>query len=485
MPLFLELLQICPDKIIISLKRQAFVGGAALREDYFTKEILEMMIDIAYEWIVVVDKHAKIIYMNKNYCKFFGVTQEEVVGKDVRDVIENTRMHIVLKTGKEEIADPHYIKGNYMIANRIPVRVDGEIVAAVGMVVFRDTSEWDRMNTHIKSVLPKLKGFAEKWGEASGVKYTLLDIETQSPEMNELKEMAKKIAPSDISVLIRGESGTGKELFAHSIHQLSDRSSKPFIKVNCAAIPEQLFESELFGYEEGAFTGAAKGGKKGKFQLAHTGTIFLDEIGDMPLPMQVKLLRVLQEKEIEPVGSVTPVPIDVRVIAATNRPLEKLIEEKKFREDLFYRINVVPFHIPPLRERTDDIELLANSIVKKISRTSGKRIAGIDPEVIQLFKEYHWPGNVRELENILKAAAYLTTDNMITLKSLPHFFKEDPKLQIGKKPLKHILEETEKSVLTKALIKFHGDKLKAAEALGISKSTMYERIHKYHLESLS
>lgn len=450
--------------------------------DYFTKEILEMMIDMAYEWIVVVNAEAEIIYMNKNYCEFLGVSQEEVVGKDVRDVIENSRMHIVIQTGKEEIADPHFIKGNYMIANRIPVIENGKVLAAVGMVVFRDTNEWDRMNSHIRSVLPKLKGFAGKWGEESGVKYTLHEIKSNSNQMNALKEMAKRIAPSDISVLIRGESGTGKELFAHSIHQLSDRSHHPFIKVNCGAIPEHLFESELFGYQEGAFTGAMKGGKKGKFQLADTGTIFLDEIGDMPLPLQVKLLRVLQEKEIEPVGSLSPIPIDVRVIAATNRPLEKLVKEKKFREDLFYRINVIPFHIPPLRERVEDIQFLAKEITSKVSQISGKRIEGIDDEVLHLFREYSWPGNVRELENIIKAAAYLTTDNMISLQSLPHFFKEDPKLQIGKKPLKSILEETEKAVLYIALLKYKGDKLKAAKALGISKSTMYERIQKYHLD---
>ena len=457
---------------------------AAMREDYFTKEILETIIDLAYEWIVVVNDEAKIIYMNKNYCEFFGVTQEEVIGQDVRNVIENTRMHIVMETGKEEIADLHYIKGNYMIANRIPIMRNGKAIAAVGTVVFRDTNEWDQMNTRIKSILPKLKGLSDNWKDASGVKYNLHDIKSSSPQMNELKEMVKRIAPSDISILIRGESGTGKELFAHSIHQLSDRSDKPFIKVNCGAIPEQLFESELFGYEEGAFTGARKGGKKGKFQLAHTGTIFLDEIGDMPLSMQVKLLRVLQEKEIEPVGSVSPEPVDVRIIAATNRPLEKLIEEKRFREDLFYRINVIPFYVPPLRERLTDIQPLAEAIVEEVARISGKRISGIDHEVLGLFHEYSWPGNVRELENVIKAAAYLAPENMITVKSLPSYFKEDPRLFIGKKPLKNILEETEKSVLYKALMKFNGDKLKAAAALGLSKSTMYERISKYGLDKI-
>src|SRR5690606_30515149 len=232
-------------------------------------------------------------------------------------------MHIVVQTGKEEIGSPQLIKGNYMIANRIPIYSDQKIVGAVGAVIFRDTKALNKMNSHIKSLMSQLQTYIEDWQENNGAKYTLNDIKTASKQVLELKEKVKSIASGDISVLIRGESGTGKELFAHSTHQLSERSQNPFIKINCGAIPENLLESELFGYEEGAFTGAKKGGKKGKFVLAHGGTIFLDEIGDMPLHMQIKLLRVLQEKEVEPVGAVKPIPVDVRVIAATNRPLEQ------------------------------------------------------------------------------------------------------------------------------------------------------------------
>jgi transcriptional regulator with PAS, ATPase and Fis domain len=444
----------------------------------YKNEILETIIDIAYEWIVVVNREGNIVYINKTYCEFLGIDREQSIGVHATDVIENTRMHIVAQTGKEEIADLQLIKGNYMIANRIPIYSNGQLIGALGTVLFRDTNEWNKMNSHIKSLMPQLQNYLQDWQESTGAKYTLQDIKAVSIEMLELKKKVKNVASSDISVLIRGESGTGKELFAHSIHQLSGRSHKPFIKINCGAIPEHLLESELFGYEEGAFTGAKKGGKKGKFLLAQGGTVFLDEIGDMPLNMQIKLLRVLQEKELEPVGSVKPVPVDIRIIAATNRPLEKMMEEKRFREDLFYRINVIPFHIPPIRERKEDIDYLTNYFLEKITKRSGKRIIEIDEEVKHLFYLHTWPGNIRELENVMEAAIYLTDAEKITTSSLPKYLLRDPNLLIGQRSLKEILEETERQIIETTLEKFNQDKLKAAKALGISKSSMYEKIKK-------
>ncbi|MFT4414916.1 sigma-54 interaction domain-containing protein [Fredinandcohnia humi] len=448
----------------------------------FKNKILETIIDSAYEWIVVVDHDGRVVYINKNYCDFLDVNRDEVIGAHVTEVIENTRMHIVVKTGQEEIGNPHYIKGNYMIANRIPIYSNKKIVGAVGTVIFRDTKEWDKMNSHIKSLMSQLQTYIQDWQENNGAKYTLNDIKTKSIQVLELKEKVKSIASADISVLIRGESGTGKELFAHSIHQLSGRSQNPFIKINCGAIPEHLLESELFGYEEGAFTGAKKGGKKGKFLLAHGGTIFLDEVGDMPLHMQIKLLRVLQEKEVEPIGATKSIPVDVRVIAATNRPLEQMIEEKRFREDLFYRINVIPFSIPPLRERSEDIEFLTQFFIEKVTKRSGKRITSIDDEVMRIFYQHSWPGNLRELENVLEAAIHLTNGVKITVQSLPDYLVDDPKLLIGQKTLKEILEETEKKVLEITLKKYHNDKQLAAKALGVSKSSFYEKVKKLQIE---
>ncbi|MDF0726538.1 sigma 54-interacting transcriptional regulator [Cytobacillus sp. S13-E01] len=448
----------------------------------YKNDILETIIDSAYEWIVVVNQEGNIVYINKNYCEFIGIDRNVAVGTHVTKVIENSRMHLVAQSGKEEIADLQYIKGNYMIANRIPIFSNGKVIGALGTVIFRDTKEWNKMSSHIKSLMPQLQTYIEDWQENNGAKYSLHDIKAVSKQVVELKEKVKNVASGDISVLIRGESGTGKELFAHSIHQLSGRSHQPFIKINCGAIPEHLLESELFGYEEGAFTGAKKGGKKGKFLLAHGGTIFLDEIGDMPLNMQVKLLRVLQEKEVEPVGALQPIPVNVRVIAATNRPLEKMIEEKRFREDLFYRINVIPFKIPPLRERLEDIDHLTDFFLKKITKRSGKRISIIDNEVRRLFYQHTWPGNLRELENVIEAAIHLTDGERIMISSLPEYFMGDPKLLIGQRSLKEILEETEKRIIEKTIEQYGQDKLQAAKALGISKSSIYEKIKKYELE---
>ncbi|WP_425590675.1 sigma-54 interaction domain-containing protein [Guptibacillus hwajinpoensis] len=443
--------------------------------------MLETIIDNAYEWLVVVDKDGIIDFMNKTYCEFLDVDSSYVVGMHVTDVIENTRMHIVAKSGKIELADLQYIRGNYMIANRVPLYYENELIGAVGTVIFRDTEQWKQMNTHIKVLLSELEYYRSGSSKENGASYSLNDIVGVSDAIQRLKEKVKQVASGNVSVLIRGESGTGKELFAHSIHQLSERSNRPFIKVNCGAIPDQLLESELFGYEEGAFTGAKKGGKPGKFELANTGTIFLDEIGDMPANMQVKLLRVLQDREVERVGGVSPKKVDVRVIAATNRPLETMVEERRFREDLFYRINVMQLYIPPLRERIQDVKPLADSFVKKISIKAGKRVDGIEEAAVQLLWEHNWPGNARELENAMEAAVHLTRKNTIEPLSLPDYLKDNEGLIAGNRNLKAILEEAESEAIRKTLIQCENDKITAAEILGIGKTSLYDKIKKYNL----
>ncbi|MCM2677588.1 sigma-54 interaction domain-containing protein [Alkalicoccobacillus plakortidis] len=452
------------------------------QDNDYKDEIFKTVFEDAYHCFVVVDKHGFVTYMNNSYCHFLNLDKDLVIGKHVTDVIENSRMHIVAQTGIEEIADLQFIRGNHMVANRIPVRSNGEIVGAVGTVLFRDTKEWMSMNSHIKDLLLELEHYRNQQRKQHGATYSLHDIVGSSDKMNLLKEQVKKIATGDVSILLRGESGTGKELFAHSIHHLSERNAKPFIKVNCAAIPEHLLESELFGYQEGAFTGAKKGGKPGKFQLADGGTLFLDEIGDMPLSAQVKILRVLQEGEIEAVGSVQLEQIDVRIIAATNQPLEALIDKQKFREDLFYRINVVQLQIPPLRDRPEDIQVLAKYILHKITRRTGKRVTDIDEQVLSCFYSYRWPGNARELENVIESAVHLTNSEIIKMEDLPD------RLQLNNHSieltgsLKDIVEQTEKQAIRRALDKCSGDKIKAAELLKVGKSSFYEKIKKYDLQ---
>ncbi|WP_243291101.1 sigma 54-interacting transcriptional regulator [Bacillus sp. FJAT-47783] len=447
----------------------------------FAKEIVETVLENAFAWLVIVDKDGKIIYMNDEYCTFIGLDRVECLGRHVTEVIENTRMHIVLNTGIEEIAELHYIKGNYMIANRIPIFVEGKVVGAFGTVMFRDTREWNEMNSHVKQHLAALKSIFDKQ-HRTGTRYSLHDIVSVSEKIEELKERVKSIAASDSSVLICGESGTGKELFAHSIHQLSERSENPFVKVNCGAIPEHLLESELFGYEEGAFTGARKGGKKGKFLIANGGSIFLDEIGDMPHHMQVKLLRVLQEREVEPIGSTKAIPIDVRIITATNKPLEKMMKENRFRKDLFYRLSVIPLYIPPLRERMEDLDVLVYHFMKKLSFRTGKRVTRLQDEVMRAFRQYEWYGNIRELENVIESAINLTKTDEITMADIPEYIKHEAVVNEEEKSLKEMMEELEKRILVRALRKHNGDKKKAAKSLKISKSSIYEKVQKYRIE---
>jgi transcriptional regulator with PAS, ATPase and Fis domain len=447
----------------------------------YHSEIMETILEKLYYCLVIVDDRGDVIYLNDHYCRFLEVERENVIGKHVTDVIENTRMHIVCKTGKDEIADLQYIRGNHMIANRVAVQANGKVVGAVGIVLFRDTKEWMNLNSHIKELLLQLDDYRKQLEDRYGTTYSLHDIIGNSSKVIELKTKIKKIAPSDASVLIRGESGTGKELVAHSIHHLSERHTKPFVSINCASIPEHLLESELFGYKEGAFSGAKKGGKPGKFQLADGGTLFLDEIGDMPFSAQVKILRALQEGEIEAIGAVEPQKVDVRIIAATNQPLEKLIDEQRFREDLFYRINVIQLQTPSLKEIPEDIRLLTKFILQKITNRTGKRVLDFDMDVLNYFLYYPWPGNIRELENVIESAVHLTNSEIIKMNDLPDHIQPNKLVEEHNGTLKEIVEETEKLAIKHALKKANGDKQDAAKKLAIGKSNLYQKIKKYGL----
>ncbi|SIS60445.1 sigma-54 interaction domain-containing protein [Salimicrobium flavidum] len=426
---------------------------------------------------VIVDEKGVITYLNQGYAGFLDIDRKLAVGRHVTEIIENSRMHIVVETGQEEVADLQYIRGDYMIANRIPLWADGRLVGALGMVLFRDTDEWKIMNSNVKELLLELESYRRKFNQKTGAVYSLHDIISHSPKMMDVKETVKKTATGDVSVLLRGESGTGKELFAHSLHNLSERSMNTFVKVNCAAIPEQLFEAELFGYVEGAFTGAKKGGKEGKFQLADGGTLFLDEIGDMPLHAQVKILRALQEGEVEALGAESTQTVNVRVVAATNQPLEELIKEQKFREDLYYRINVISIDIPPLRERPEDIRLLARYMLTKADKNTGKRIHGISEAVFEVLEGYMWPGNIRELENTIESAVQLTEGENIEIRNIPSHIRSSS--LVKQEDLKGILERVEKETIEQTLGRTEGDKVEAARRLGIGKTSLYEKAKKY------
>ncbi len=447
----------------------------------YQNEIIAAITENLFYGLVIVDQQGFITHLNKNYCQFLQVSQSEAVGKHVTEVIENTRMHHVINTEEPELFHPQYVRGNYMVANRVPLFSNGKMIGAVGVVLFRDMHDLSTLNSEIKHLLTEVEFYRNELKKQTGIKYFIHDIIGSSEEILTIKQQIKKIAPSDITVLITGESGTGKELIAHSIHQLSNRSDKPFISVNCAAIPEDLFESELFGYEAGAFTGAKTSGKEGKFQLAEGGTLFLDEIGDMPLNSQVKLLRVLQENEIQTLGGTAAYQINVRIIVATNRPLEALVAENLFREDLYYRVNMINFHLPPLRKRRNDIKILANYLLSKTANKMKKRVTSFSDEIITLFLSYHWPGNIRELENVIQTAVLLTDSETIELEDLSHLpIIQSTKHDINNLNLSEVIKKAEKETISKVL-KIENHKKKAAKILGISPSTLYEKIKEYQL----
>jgi transcriptional regulator with PAS, ATPase and Fis domain len=445
--------------------------------------MLEEALGHAYEGIVITDADGYVVKSNQAYAAFLGVRQQDIVGRHVAEVIENTRMHIVAKTGVAEIAQLQKIKGHEMICSRIPIFEHGKVVAVVGKIVFKDVDDLFAMTGRFATMKKELDFYKSELKKRLGAKHSLDDIVGQSAALEEVKALARRVARSDTTVLLKGESGTGKELFAHAIHVESGRALGPFVKVNCAAIPETLFESELFGYKGGAFTGAHRHGKKGKFALAEKGTIFLDEVSELPLAMQVKLLRVLQEREIEPVGAVEPEPIDVRIVAATNRDLEALVARGTFRQDLYYRLNVVKLEIPPLRERKDDIPLVVENLLRRLEKETGVPVEGIDSEVEAVLRAYAWPGNVRELRNTLEQALYVKAEHVIRKRDLPRSIvgAVEGGTAEDTRTLKEQLRRTEEELIRRALEDANGDKLAAAARLGISKSSLYVKIDQYRL----
>lgn len=466
------------------------------------REWLEEIISLLNEKIIIVDREGKILYIDKAYCDFVHTTMEEAIGKPVQEVIENSRMHIVAKTGKKELTDFQPINNSVMVANRFPIIIDGKIMGAVGTVMFPDPENLRTFKNKIQELVNDLSYYRSKVEKELKSKYSFQDLIGESPSFKKVKDFAKVISGSDSSVLITGESGTGKELFANAIHNSSLREHHPFVPVNCAAIPAELLESELFGYEDGAFTGAKKGGKKGLFEMANNGTLFLDEIGDMPLSMQSKLLRALQEREVQPVGSQKIIPIDVRIITATHRNLEQMVEEGTFRQDLFYRINVIHLEIPPLRKRKEDITLLSDVLLKKLEKKFYRKDVTLSQEVIEQFYNHTWPGNVRELENVLERAINVLDGNMIQISELPLYLRElksnenrelkqtDSTNDNGTvstsslpiQPLKDTIAAVEKQAIEQMLEFTQGNKINAAKLLGIGKTSLYDKCRLYEIK---
>lgn len=443
-------------------------------------ESLEWIFESLKQGIIVVDNNNMIQLVNHAYEDIMGIPREDLLGQSIKDMIENSRMHIVLKTGVPELAELQSVKGRTVVVHRIPLFKDDEIIGAIGEAVFKDISEVDALlqREKIFSCTRPAKQIAK---DRASLKTTFESIIGRCRAIVHVKNLAARAASTDSTVLIIGESGTGKDLFARAIHNASRRSNKPLVSINCAAIPTELLEAELFGYDEGAFTGARKGGKKGKFELADGGTLFLDEIGDMPLPMQAKLLRVMQDKTFEHIGGEKSLNCDVRIIAATNKQLEDMVEQGTFREDLYYRLNVICIEVPPLRERKEDIGEIIEYLVPGICHRLHIPVKQFTPEALALLRSYSWPGNVRELINILEQIGATVSSLLITPKHLPTMVLHHCGRKRANNDLPEINTENERNYIAEALKNAKGNKALAARVLGIHRSTLYEKIKKYNL----
>ncbi len=424
---------------------------------------------ITEEAIISYNNQGKIIHINAECANLLGIPIQDCMGTPVDDVIENIEILNDLFTGTEQITNRKIT----LLTRRGKIKVNANFKA----IKDDDTNTVNMYLGIFNKIEKDQRNLNKKIGLMAD--YTFDDLIYESKKMQNVIKSAKKISSKNSTILIEGESGTGKELLAQSIHNYGNRSNKPFMAVNCAAIPKELIQSELFGYEHGSFTGAKQGGKQGKFEAANGGTIFLDEVGDMPLEVQTTILRVLQEKQFMRVGGNHNIPLDIRVIAATNKQLKSEIEKGSFRFDLYNRLNVVPFHIPPLRDRPEDIILLARYFIKKYCLSLGIPEILLSPEVEKIFLAHNWPGNIRELENVITYIIDTMEGTTINPDNLPvNILSKKP----AEKSLVLSLEESERMAILNALNYFGNNISKVAKCLGISRVTLYKKIKKYKLD---
>jgi len=467
---------------------------------------LHKLFDSLYEGAVAVDASANIVWMNDKYRALLGLNGLETVeGRPVEDVIPDSLMRRVVETGRADLLDVFTVNGRPVVVSRIPLFDEaGGVSGALGIILY------DRIQA-LKPIVSKFQRMQEDLARARAelvegrrAKYSFSQFIGISPQVRALKAQARRAADRDSTVLLLGETGTGKELLAHAIHAAGPRAAGPLVRVNAAAIPETLLEAELFGTAPGAYTGAGTRDRPGKFQLAEGGTLFLDEVGDMPLNLQAKLLRVLQEREIEPLGSTRVLPIDVRVIAATSRDLKAMVDAGQFRADLFYRLNVLPIAVPPLRTRPEDIGPLCEAMLEQLSHEAGQSMHDLADDALARLRAHSWPGNVRELRNVLEQAMARCEGRTIAVADLAGLFpatvgRDDrgaaaagggsPGVAVDGsaapvvRPLRETLMAAERRAIEDAMVAARGVRLQAAKLLGISRAQFYEKLAAHGLLS--
>ena len=455
-------------------------------------DLANLALDHTHVGVVVCDAGGYIHYMNDRYGEIYNIDVHEAIGRHITDYFTNAQIPRVAKSGKPYVGVRFSWKNQEMILHRTPVLEDGKVKWVMAEVIFRDIDELKELAKKMHLLEQKVDYYKQKIRDIPSTRFTLEDIIGNTSEMKTLKNKAEKFSRSSQPVLILGESGTGKEMLAHGIHSAGPRANELFVSVNCASIPKDLLESELFGYKGGAFTGARREGKIGKFELADHGTIFLDEIGDLPLEMQAKLLRVIEYKEIERIGGSKPIFSDFRLIAATNKNLEELVAKGSFREELYFRLNVLVLRIPPLRERIKDIADLCQHFLKTaVDIPAGSNIE-LGPEVKKLFQGYSWPGNVREVQNSISSSINSLEPHQTTieLRHLPKYILKEGlfKPRVMETPpysLRKFKEACEKEAIRNVLDFSKKNKVRASRLLGISRNALYKKIKKYKLTASS
>ncbi|MCM8711705.1 sigma 54-interacting transcriptional regulator [Clostridium sp. SYSU_GA19001] len=447
----------------------------------YISELEKSIFESLYDGVLIADKDCKVVYINNAYTRITKVRPEDIIGRSLDTVRKGSKLPEVIKSGRKLLGIRRKVDGIEYVVNIVPIIKNDKIIGGVSILneindIYKLVEELRKSNNTIMNLKKRVK-------QMENAKYTIEDIISSDAKSENTKELALKIAHKDINVLITGESGTGKELYAQSIHNASSRRNESFVPLNCAALDNNLFESELFGYEEGSFTGSKKGGKTGLIQEADGGTIFLDEISELDYKLQAKLLRFLQERCIRPVGGVMEIPVDVRVIAATNKNLETLVAEGKFRQDLYYRLSVATLNLYPLKERRGDILPLINNFLLHAQYKFNNKVE-MSEEALELLLNYDWPGNVRELKNTVEFAAMMAAGGIIRSEDLPKKIQKEGlrKDIIPIRTLEEVVKQAEINEIKKALMKYGNSvegKKKVAQALGISLASLYNKINKY------
>jgi transcriptional regulator with PAS, ATPase and Fis domain len=455
----------------------------------FAWDIFEHLITDPFNAMTVVDNDAKVVFISPVHERFFGLDHGAAIGRRVRDVIENTKLDRVIRTGKAEIGNVQRMRGQERVVNRTPILRGDQIVGAIGRVMFKGPEQVHALNARLNALEKELDFYKRETQALRREASNENEMVGNSDAIRRLKDDIERVAPLDVPVLILGESGTGKELVASSIHRFSKRQAHKMVVVNCAALPSALVESELFGYEPGAFTGADRKGRRGKFEQAKDSTLFLDEVGDMPLDVQAKLLRVLQDKTVQRVGGEAISEVDFRLIAATNRNLEALMSKEDFRLDFYYRISPVTLTIPPLRERLEDIPLLVRHFLTEFSNRHQRPMPTVNDSVYAHLANQSWPGNIRQLRHAIERAVIFCEGDELTVESFgrrelmpagggsfPPAVVNASKGAQDQRGLHSTLDQVETKLIRDALARNKGNKKRVAEELGISRSYLYKKL---------